>query len=153
MWGRVRRLATAIAAGTVVAVLTGCGAPGTTNQHPTGERSPRAAVSAFLQALEHRDVPGMRDLMTTHAQVNEANSGGLLAKLPELTSFEIKRVERENPRENASPRGSTASLRYTVALTPPDGFNNDDTNGSAYGILVSRTGDRRWLVAEVGGCC
>ena len=74
--------------------------------------------------------------------------------MPTLSSFQFSDDgRRENPRRNASPKGSIASLRYTVALTPADGFDNDDTSGSTYGILVSETPDKRWLVAELGGCC
>ena len=96
----------------------------------------------------------MRALMTPMAQRNQLIRGGVLAAMPALTSFHFAdHVRRENPRTNASPKGSIASLRYTVALTPADGFDNDDTSGSAYGILVSETPDQRWLVAELGGCC
>ncbi len=63
--------------------------------------------------------------------------------MPTLSSFQFSDDgRRENPRRKASPKGSIASLRYTVALTPADGFDNDDTSGSTYGILVSETPDK-----------
>jgi hypothetical protein len=94
----------------------------------------------------------MRQLMTPLAQRNEEIPGGVLSSMPKLTSFQFSdRVRHENPQGNASPKGSIASLRYTVAMTPSDGFSNDDTSGSAYGILVAETPDMRWLVAELGG--
>jgi hypothetical protein len=126
--------------------------PGVPNGLPLGARSSRAAITTFLQDLERGDPAGMGQLMTPAAQRNETDvEGGLLPTPPDLTSFIIRSVVRENPRSNASPAGSIASLRYTVALTPSAGFSNDDTSGSAYGILVSETQDKRWLVAELGG--
>lgn len=151
----LRKVAKATAAGMVVAMLTSCGwDPGATNDRPTGGTSSRAAVTAFLHALERRDAAGMRRMMTPHAQQDEATvEGGLLQRPPKLASFDIRDAEPEDPGNNASPLGSIASLRYTVALTPPGGFDDDDTVGSAYRILVSETRDKRWLVAELGGCC
>lgn len=96
----------------------------------------------------------MRQMMTTGAQENEASVDfGLLGKPPKLSSFVIGRYSSEGTSGNASPPGSIASRRYTVALTPPGGFDNSDTDGSAYEILVAETPGRRWLVAELGGCC
>lgn len=134
--------------------LTGCGSGalgGSVNQDPTGAGSARAAVVDFLHAFDRRDAGAVRRLMTPMAQQNEEIEGGLLRDAPELTSFKVRDVERENPRTNASPAGSIASLRYTVSLSPAAGFDNDDTSGSAYGILVSETSDKQWLVAELGG--
>jgi hypothetical protein len=92
--------------------------------------------------------------MTPGAQSNEANpTWGMLRKPPKLTAFRLRGFDRESPGGNASPPGSLASLRYTVALTPANGFDDDDTNGSAYDILVSESPGKRWLVAELGGCC
>lgn len=92
--------------------------------------------------------------MTPAAQRNESNpSFGLLEKPPRLTAFKIGDALREDPSNNASPEGALASLRYTVALTPAGGFDDDGTSGNAYRILVSETQDKRWLVAELGGCC
>lgn len=108
----------------------------------------------FLDALEKKDGNGMRRMMTAYAQRNETQvQGGVLRAMPKLTSFRISGVTREDPGDNASPSGSIASLRYVVALTPPGGFDDDQTSGSAYDILVSETPGKRWLVAELGGCC
>ncbi len=138
--------------------LSGCGLggffSGETDLHPRGASSSRGAVAGFLKALERRDAAAMRSAMTVEAQRNETDAeGGLLADPPKLTSFRILYVDAEDPGGNASPDGATASLRYTVALTPSAGFDNDDTVGSSFDILVSETADRRWLVAELGGCC
>jgi hypothetical protein len=143
--------------GVTVAILSGCGtstsSKGVSKNQPVDATSSRGVAVAFLHALEQRDVAGMRQTMTPLAQRDEAVQGGLLSAPPQLTSFAFRGVERENPRTNASPHGSIASLRYTVALTPSAGFDNDDTSGSAYGILVSESPDKRWQVAELGGCC
>jgi hypothetical protein len=154
----VRIAATTTAVGAALAILTGCGATGLAstpvNADPAGASSSRAAVTAFLHALEQRNAVGMRQLMTPGAQSNEANpTWGMLRKPPKLTAFSIRGFDRENPRTNASPPGSLASLRYTVALTPASGFDDDDTNGSHYEILVSETPGNGWMVAELGGCC
>lgn len=150
---RLRSTVGMASAGLAVALLTGCGA-GSKDSRAEDANSPRGVATEFLQALERHDADGMRRLMTPMAKRNASIQGGLLSTMPELTAFQFSdRVDRENPRTNASPKGSIASLRYTVALTPSSGFDNDDTSGSAYGILVSETSDRRWLVAEVGGCC
>ncbi|RLV49050.1 hypothetical protein D9V37_10765 [Nocardioides mangrovicus] len=96
----------------------------------------------------------MRQLMTPMAQRNESIPDGLLTTMPTLTAFRFSHhVVHENPRSNASPAGSIASIRYTTALTPSAGFDNDSTDGGSYDILVSETPGRRWLVAELGGCC
>jgi hypothetical protein len=145
------RLAGPAAAGAALAILTGCGA-GSVHHDSDDAGSPRAVATEFLQALEHQDGDGMRHLMTPMAQRNEEIPGGVLSSMPQLTSFRFSgRVAHESPRTNGSPRGSIASLRFTVAMTPSAGFSDDDTSGSAYGILVSETPDERWLVAEVGG--
>ena len=141
----------------VVAMLTSCGSaswnPGATNDRPTGAESSRAAVTAFLQALERRNAAGMRQMMTPRAQRDETTIGGLLGNPTKLSSFHIRDAEPENPGDNASAEGSIASVRFTVALRPADGFDDDNTTGGAYHILVSETRDKRWLVAELGGCC
>ena len=123
------------------------------NERPPGATSSRAAVTTFLRALERHDAVGMREVMTPYAQRNEESEGGLLQSPPKLTSFAIRDFEQEDPGDNASPSGSIASLRYTVSLTPAGGFDDDDTEGSSYRILVAETRDKRWLVAELGGCC
>ncbi|HJQ06077.1 MAG TPA: hypothetical protein VJ872_11570 [Nocardioides sp.] len=138
----------------LVVLVAGCGSrasSGAPVDHPDGAPLPRLAVTRLLDALEHRDGPGMRELMTPMAQQNADLSGGVLHDLPQLSSYRIVRSVHEDPSNNASPSGSLASLRYTVDLTPAAGFDNDDTSGSAYGILVAETPDRRWLVAELGG--
>ena len=150
---RLHGTAMLAAAGVAVALMTGCGA-GSKDSQAEAASSPRGVATEFLQALERHDGDGMRRLMTPMAQRNASIQGGLLSTMPELTAFQFSdRVHRENPRTNASPKGSIASLRYTLALTPSSGFDNDDTSASAYGILVSETPEKRWLVAEVGGCC
>jgi hypothetical protein len=128
-------------------------APGAINHRPAGAASSRAAVAALLRALERGDRSGMRRVMTPDAQRDENVHGGLLSAMPKLTSFRFRGVAREDPGDNASPSGSIASLRYTVAMTPSSGFDDDDTSGTAYEILTSETRGKRWLIAEVGGCC
>lgn len=138
----------------VVVVLSGCGAGSLSspmNSHPLGARSPRGAVTAFFHDLERRDGVGMRGVMTPMAQQDESIKGGLLDRAPKLTSFKIGDVQSEDPTNNASPPGAIASLRYTVALTPADGFSDSDTIGSSYDVLVSEMSNKRWLVAELGG--
>ncbi len=107
----------------------------------------------LLRALERGDSSGMRRVMTPEAQRDENEDGGLLSEMPKLTSFQFRGATPEDPASNASPSGSIASLRYTVAMRPSSGFDNDDTSGTAYEILASETRGRRWLIAEVGGCC
>lgn len=96
----------------------------------------------------------MRRVMTTAEQQSQSNpSFGMLEKAPKLSSFRILDAVREGPNGNASPAGSLTSVRYTVALSPADGFSHDDTDGSFFNILVAETPTKRWLVAELGGCC
>ncbi|HEX4190489.1 MAG TPA: hypothetical protein VHZ06_05795 [Marmoricola sp.] len=121
------------------------------NDHPVGASTPTAAIHTFLTALEHRDGRGMRTVMTPSTQQDEIIHGGLLNNPPKLTSFRIGSHERESPYGNASPAGSIASLRYVVALTPAGGFDDDDTDGDSYDILVSESAQQRWFVAELGG--
>lgn len=146
-------LITAAVATAVAMSAGGCSRTGAAIvHHPKGAATPRLAVDAFLRAVEGHNTSAMRQLMTPSAQENEGTiQGGLLRQQPPLTSYRIRGVKRENPRNNASPPGSIASLRYTVALTPSTGFDNDDTDGSAYDILVCETHTRQWLVAELGG--
>lgn len=154
---KLRATLRAMAGALAATLLVGCAAassPGTMNLHPRGATTPRAAITAFLEALERRDTSGMREMMTPSTQDNEANvDWGLLGNPPELTSFVIRDHAAESTSGNASPPGSIASQRYTVALTPAGGFDNSNTDGSAYNILVSESPQKRWLIAELGGCC